>query len=129
MRTTSVMGSPSRSPKNLAISGIDNSAERVCGFSGSIRGLSVGLAHILFRNGIRAKSNCVVTERSRLFNMHQVLTPADHQTHRRFLFQVPPECQELQIAIRYVPKHLGERESVRLAEAALVQQAAELATR
>ena len=70
-----------------------------------------------------------MTERSPLLNTHQVLTPADHQTHRRFLFQVPPECQELQIAIRYIPKYLGGEESVRLAEAALVQQAAELATR
>jgi hypothetical protein len=70
-----------------------------------------------------------VTERSPLLNTREVLTPADHQTHRRYPFHVPAKCQELQIRVRYRPKHLDAPESVRLTEAALVQQAAALATR
>jgi hypothetical protein len=64
-----------------------------------------------------------------ILSAREALTPADHQTHRRYLFQVPPETCELQLHVRYVPKHLAEQESVLLAEAALARQAAELAER
>jgi hypothetical protein len=70
-----------------------------------------------------------VTEPAHLLEVTETLTPADHQTHRRFVFAVPPDCRELRIRVRYAPKHLAERESALLAEAAVVQQTAELATR
>jgi hypothetical protein len=70
-----------------------------------------------------------VNERSQLLHAHETLTPDDHQTHRRFLFQVPPGCVELQIRVRYEPKHLTADESTPLVEAALAQQTAELAAR
>jgi hypothetical protein len=65
----------------------------------------------------------------RLLDLHEVLTPADHQTHRRYPFDVPRACRELQLRISYAPKRLSEDESALLSRAALVQQAAELAGR
>ena len=70
-----------------------------------------------------------MTDPMRLLDAHQTLTPADHQTHRRFAFQVPPECGELRIWVRYAPKLLTQQASSMLAEAAVVRQGAELAAR
>ncbi|MGI9145857.1 MAG: hypothetical protein ACR2IK_04810 [Chloroflexota bacterium] len=64
-----------------------------------------------------------------LLHAREILTPADHQTHRRFVFEVPPECRELQMQVDYEPKHLSKSESTQLAETALVKQAAQLAGR
>jgi hypothetical protein len=64
-----------------------------------------------------------------LLRLRETLTPADNQTHRRLLFEVPPDCRAVRFHIRYAPKHLSKAESVRLAEAAIRGQAAELATR
>jgi hypothetical protein len=61
--------------------------------------------------------------------VRQTLTPADHQTHRRFTFEVPPFCTALEIGVHYAPKRLDHTESMKLAEAALAEQAAQLATR
>jgi hypothetical protein len=69
-----------------------------------------------------------VSTRTRLFEIREVLTPADHQTHRRYPFRVPPDSHELDIWVRYAPKVLGEQQSMALGEAALAQQAARLAT-
>jgi hypothetical protein len=68
-------------------------------------------------------------ERSQLLSTREILTPADHQTHRRFLFQVPSQCLELQMRVHYAPKHLAQQESVALIEAALKRHTAELAGR
>jgi hypothetical protein len=70
-----------------------------------------------------------VTKRSPLLNVRETLTPADHQTHRRYLFQVPGECREVHLHVRYEPKHLSKEESALLTEAALVQQTGVLAGR
>jgi len=64
-----------------------------------------------------------------LFKADATLTPADHQTHRRYVFEVPRECEQLEFWVRYAPKHLTEPESTRLAEAAVMQQTAALAAR
>jgi hypothetical protein len=69
-----------------------------------------------------------VSARALLLDLHETLTPADHQTHRRFLFQVPPDAGQLAIWVRYAPKRLEKQESVALAEAALAQQTAVLAS-
>ena len=70
-----------------------------------------------------------MSARAQLLDIHEILTPADHQTHRRYLFQVPPDSHQLKIWVRYAPKRLGEQESIALAEVALAQQTASLATR
>lgn len=70
-----------------------------------------------------------MTELVQLFQALETLTPADHQTHRRYVFQVPPACRELKLWVRYAPKHLAEPESSRLAEAAVAAQTSELASR
>lgn len=70
-----------------------------------------------------------MSETSRLLDTHDTLTPADHQTHRRYVFEVPPACQELRLWVHYAPKYVTEPESARLAEAAVVQQTAALAGR
>ncbi len=66
---------------------------------------------------------------ARLLDIRENLTPADHQTHRQYLFQVPPDSSQLDIRVRYAPKRLGTQASIALAEAALAQQTAVLATR
>lgn len=64
-----------------------------------------------------------------LLQINEVLTLADHHTHRRYAFQVAPDSQQLEIWVRYAPKRLDKQHSSRLAEAALGQQAAGLASR
>ncbi len=64
-----------------------------------------------------------------LFDIHEILTPADHRTHRRYSFQVPPDSSRLELSVRYAPKRLSAHESSALAETALARQAAALATR
>jgi hypothetical protein len=70
-----------------------------------------------------------VSERAQLLDTRETLSPADHQTHRRYLFDVPPNCAALEIHIRYAPKHLPETTSRELANAALKNQAAALTSR
>jgi len=70
-----------------------------------------------------------MTDQIQLFKAEETLTPADHQTHRRYVFEVPANCHALLVWIRYAPKHLTEQESSRLAEAAVVEQTATLAAR
>ncbi len=64
-----------------------------------------------------------------LLEVRETLTRADHQTHRRYSFSVPPECQRLAIHVAYAPKHLDARTSAGLAQAALAQHTAALANR
>lgn len=54
------------------------------------------------------------------------LSPADHQTHRRLSFQVPPQCGELRLRARYAPKTLVGPEAVALVQVAIERQAQEL---
>jgi hypothetical protein len=70
-----------------------------------------------------------VTERARLLDVRETLSPADHQTHRRYVFDVPRGCEALQIAVRYGPKFVSDLESLALAEAALQRQTAALVPR
>lgn len=70
-----------------------------------------------------------MTERAQLFDLRETLSPADHQTHRRYVFEVPSGCEALQIEVRYGPKFVSEQQSQALAEAALRQQAVALAQR
>jgi hypothetical protein len=65
----------------------------------------------------------------RVFHTRETLTPADHQTHRRYRFRIPPACTELRLWVRYAPKHLEAQESAVLAEAAVAEQTAEMAAR
>jgi hypothetical protein len=69
-----------------------------------------------------------VSARARVFDVHDILVPADHQSHRQYQFQVPANSRELEIWVRYAPKVLGKQQSIALAEAALAQQTAALAT-
>ena len=66
---------------------------------------------------------------TQLLDAHETLTPADHQTHRRYVFDVPSDCRELQLHVRYTPKLLAQDESAVLSQAVVVQQGAELAGR
>jgi hypothetical protein len=68
-----------------------------------------------------------VTEQAQLLAARETLTPADHQTHKRYPFQVPAHCAELHVRVRYAPKLLPAQESRALAEAALRRQSAALA--
>ena len=70
-----------------------------------------------------------MSERAQLLDVRETLTPADHQTHRRYLFDVPLDCEALEIHIRYAPKYVSENTSQELANAALKNQAAALASR
>lgn len=65
----------------------------------------------------------------RLANVVEQLTPADHQTHRRYSFEVPVGCAALHMEVRYRPKYLSADASRGLAERALAEQAATLAAR
>ena len=65
----------------------------------------------------------------RLATIEAVLTPADHQTHRRYAFDVPPGCAALHLEIGYTPKYLAADDSRARAEAAIGAQAASLAGR
>ena len=64
-----------------------------------------------------------------LATIEAVLTPADHQTHRRYPFDVPPGCTGLHVEVRYGPKYLAPEDSRARAEAAIGAQAASLASR
>jgi hypothetical protein len=70
-----------------------------------------------------------VSAQARLLELLEILTPADHQTHRRYPFHVPSTAGKLEIAVRYGPKRLGAPESMLLAEAAMARQKASLAAR
>jgi hypothetical protein len=50
------------------------------------------------------------------------LTRADHQTHRRYPFEVPRGCRQLTIEVEYAPKYLPPRESAQLVTATLTEQ-------
>ena len=64
-----------------------------------------------------------------LLNVNETLTPDDHQTHRRYAFQVPSDCQELRIRVSYTPKYVSLEESQALSAAALRRQRADLTQR
>jgi hypothetical protein len=68
-------------------------------------------------------------EAVRLLDLRDRLTPADHQTHRRYQFDVPSSSHRLDILVRYAPKRVDEAESRALAQAALHTQAAVLRNR
>ena len=70
-----------------------------------------------------------MNDRVRLIDIEETLTPADHQTHRRYPFQVPPHSRLIEVWVRYAPKRLGEQESIALAESALARQTAALGAR
>ena len=57
-----------------------------------------------------------------LLNRREHLTPADHQTHRRYPFQVPSRCQQLRIHVRYAPKFVSKAESAELLQRAVTAQ-------
>ena len=52
------------------------------------------------------------------------MTPADHQTHRRFYFYVPAGAEQLDVEIRYAPKFVSTEESDRLVRLAVASQVA-----
>jgi hypothetical protein len=62
-----------------------------------------------------------------LLAVSETLTRADHQTHRRYPFEVPADCSGLTIRVRYSPKYLSAEESRPLIEAAVASQAATVA--
>lgn len=66
---------------------------------------------------------------SYLLDARERLTPVDHQTHRRYVFHVPPGCTGLRIRVRYAPKYLPRDDAARLAAQAVEAQAASLAAR
>jgi hypothetical protein len=63
-----------------------------------------------------------------LLDVHTTLTPADHYTHRRFPFDVPPNCSGLHVSVRYGPKRPSPADGLRMAEAALIEQTAQFET-
>jgi hypothetical protein len=67
--------------------------------------------------------------RTQLRDIRETLTPADHATHRRYAFEVPAECREVHIWVRYAPKWLSSADAQRVARTALVEQTARLAAR
>jgi hypothetical protein len=68
-------------------------------------------------------------ERAVLLDVRERLTPADHQTHRRYGFDVPADCRELRLAVSYAPKWLPAEAAARLRAEARRRQAAALAAR
>jgi hypothetical protein len=70
-----------------------------------------------------------VSDWPHILDLHELLTPADHQTHRRYPFQVPPDVCQLEIAVRYTPKRVTEPHSRALAATVLAQQTAAFARR
>src|SRR5437764_8509655 len=70
-----------------------------------------------------------VPQKHRLLDVRETLTPSDHQSHRRFRFQVPAHCAQLDIHVAYSPKHLDEQSSTDLAWSALRSQSKQLAER
>ena len=65
----------------------------------------------------------------RLLDHTEVLTPANHQTHRRHTFDVPAACSELRIVFEYTPKLLPIPDSAALTRAAVDQHAGFLTRR
>jgi hypothetical protein len=63
-----------------------------------------------------------------LLERELILTPADHATHHRLGFEVPPDCLELRFDLAYAPKWLPAPASHELATAALERQAARLSS-
>ena len=64
---------------------------------------------------------------SSLLDVTETLTPADHQTHRRYRFEVSAACERILIHVRYAPKFLSTVDSAPLVGAALEAQRHELA--
>lgn len=62
-----------------------------------------------------------------LLAISDALTPADHQTHRRYPFEVPAGCAGLNIEVRYQPQYLSAEASRPLLEQAVHSQSAALA--
>ena len=63
----------------------------------------------------------------KLLQVNETLTPADHQTHRRYAFAVPANCTRLTLHARYAPKYLDAPASAELARTARIQQTNALA--
>jgi hypothetical protein len=61
-----------------------------------------------------------------LREIHARLTPADHQTHRPYGFEVPDRCTALRLHVRYAPKLASIAESAHLVEHAVARQRIEL---
>jgi hypothetical protein len=85
----------------------------------------------LVRSGPRRVLRCAQddTDAVELARVEDTLGPADHQTHRRYPFDVPPDCSRLHIEVRYQPKYLAVADSRALAEWAINSQATALARR
>src|SRR5438445_3418310 len=64
-----------------------------------------------------------------LLDVRERLTPADHQTHRRYRFHVPAGCCELRLTVSYAPKFAPAEDAARLVADARGRQAASLAAR
>jgi hypothetical protein len=62
-----------------------------------------------------------------LLDVTETLTPADHQTHRRYRFEVPAAAERIQIHVRYSPKSLSPADSAPLVAATLEAQRVQLA--
>jgi hypothetical protein len=65
--------------------------------------------------------------RTQLLDVRETLTPVDQATHRRYAFEVPADCVEVHISVRYAPKWLSGENGRRMATTALVEQTARLA--
>jgi hypothetical protein len=50
------------------------------------------------------------------------LAAVDHQTHRRFVFDVPARVTQLDVDVRYAPKFVSTEESGRLVRQAVTRQ-------
>jgi hypothetical protein len=61
-----------------------------------------------------------------LLDRSERLTPADHQTHRHYIFSVPEGCTCLTVHVRYTPKFLSAADSRKLVEASVQAQSASL---
>ena len=61
-----------------------------------------------------------------LLEIAEQLTPADHQTHRRYVFVVPAACRELTVHTRYAPKLLSAAKSAGAVRDAIQVQAGAL---
>jgi hypothetical protein len=57
-----------------------------------------------------------------LLELREQLTPADHQTHRRYPFTVPSGCEQLHIQVAYAPKFVSSGESHELVADAIRTQ-------
>jgi hypothetical protein len=64
-----------------------------------------------------------------LLERRERLTPADHQTHRRYAFRVPAACTRLTFKVRYEPKLLSAGESADLLKRAVRAQTQDLAAK